>query len=158
MVLLWVNAAEAQYCSKIRRICRDNFNNNIFWNKNLAVPCGTFKEYKLFGRDKTSSPYILITTITNETIINWSHLNANFPSNKNWDYYIETIYTCLSMDQSCFSDTQNVADFSLPKSKIAYVTVDIDSEFPVIIWEKNNYPSIFDSYNDNNYRYYYLLL
>jgi hypothetical protein len=151
LILLWVNTAEAQYCSKIRRICRDNLNNNIFWNVNIAVPCGTFKEYKLFGRDKTSSPYLLITTITDETIINWSHLNANVPSNKNWDYYIETIYTCLSVDQSCFSDTQNVADFSLPKSKIAYITVDIDSEFPVIVWEKNNYPSFWyvDLFNDN---------
>jgi hypothetical protein len=141
----------AQYCSKIRRICRDNLNNNIFWNMNSSAPCGIFKEYKLYGRDKTSSPYILITNINNSSITNWSHLNANVPSNKNWDYYIETVYTCTSIEQSCYSDTQNVASFNLPKSKIAYVTVDIDSEFPVIVWEKNNYPSFWyvDLFNDS---------
>lgn len=117
----------------------------------MSVPCGTFKEYKLFGRDKPSSPYMLIASITDENTTDWSHLNANVPSNKNWDYYIETVYSCLSIDQSCYSDTQNVADFSLPKSKIAYVTIDIDSEFPVIVWEKNNYPSFWyvDLFNDN---------
>ena len=151
LLSLWVNTADAQYCSKIRRICRDNLNNNIFWNSNTSVKCGIFKEYKLFGRDKSTSPYILITNITDESVINWSHLNANVPSNKNWDYYIETIYTCSSIDQSYFSDTQNVTDFGLPKSKIAYVTVDIDSEYPVIVWEKNNYPSFWyvDLFNDN---------
>jgi hypothetical protein len=40
----------------------------------------------------------------------------------------------------------------LPKSSIAYVTVDIDSELPVIIWEKNSYPSFWyvDLFNDNS--------
>ncbi|MCF8428509.1 MAG: gliding motility-associated C-terminal domain-containing protein [Bacteroidia bacterium] len=67
---------------------------------------------------------------------------------------METIYTCASIDQSCYSDTQNVADFSLPKSKIAYITVDIDSEYPVIVWEKNNYSSFWyvDLFNDNPIR------
>lgn len=152
LILILANIAKAQFCSKLRRVCRDNLNNEIFWNMNSSVPCGTFKEYKVYARDNTSNPYILVSTITNETTTNQTHLNANVPSNKNWDYYIETVYTCSSVNQSCYSDTQNVSSFNLPKSKIAYVTIDIDSEFPVIVWEKNNYPSFWyvDLFNDNS--------
>ena len=126
LIFISANIAKAQYCSKIRRVCRDNLNNEIFWNINTTVPCGIFKEYRVYARDNTSNPYILIATQTNETTINQIHLNANVPSNKNWDYFIETVFTCSSVDQFCYSDTQNVASFNLPKSKIAYVTIDID--------------------------------
>ena len=51
--------ASAQSCSKLRRICRANLNNEIFWRYNLSVPCGTFKEYRIFGRDKPSSSSLL---------------------------------------------------------------------------------------------------
>lgn len=146
------NVAEAQYCSKIRRVCRVNLDNEVFWNTNSSVPCGTFKQYNIYARDNTSNPYTKITTETIESATNFTHLNANVPSNKNWDYFIETVYTCTGTDQFCYSDTQNVASFNLPKSKIAYVTIDIDSEFPVIVWEKNNYPSFWyvDLFNDNS--------
>lgn len=151
LLFITANIAQAQYCSKLRRICRANLNNDIFWNYNLSVPCGTFKEYRIYGRDKTSNPYTLLNTETNQNIINWSHLNANVPSNKNWDYYIETVFNCSGIDNLCYSDTQNVSEFYLPKSKIAYVTVDILTNKPLIVWEQNTFPSFWyvDLFNDN---------
>lgn len=141
----------AQYDSKIRRVCRINKDNEVFWNKSLGDICGPFKQYNIYARDNVSNPYIKLTTITDANITNYIHMNANFPSNKNWDYFIETFNDCGVVTTISYSDTQNVASFSLPKSKIAYVTVDIDSEFPVIVWEKNNYPSFWyvDMFNDS---------
>lgn len=146
------NMLRAQYCSKLRRICRSNFNNEVFWSYNQSVPCGTFKEYNIFGRDKTSSPYSLLQSITSEQITFWNHTNANFPTNKNWDYYIETVYTCSGEDKHCYSDTQNVSTFNLPKSAIAYVSIDTISGLPLIVWEKNIHPTFWyvDLFNDNS--------
>lgn len=153
LIILFIiaNTAQAQYCSKLRRICRANLNNDIFWNYNQSVPCGTFKEYRIYGREKTSNPYTLLNTEPNKNITTWSHLNANVPSNKNWDYYIETVFNCSGIDNLCYSDTQNVSEFYLPKSKIAYVTVDILTNKPIIVWEKNTFPSFWyiDLFNDN---------
>jgi gliding motility-associated-like protein len=149
--LLLANFAQAQYCSKLRRICRNNLNNDIFWNYNQTVPCGTFKEYRVYGRDKTSNPYTLLNTETNQNTINFSHLNANVPSNKNWDYFVETVFTCSGIDNLCYSDTQNVSEFYLPKSIIAYISVDILTNKPYIVWEQNKFPSFWyvDIFNDN---------
>jgi len=146
-----VNFAQAQYCSKLRRICRSNLNNDIFWNYNQNVPCGTFKEYRIYGRDKTSNPYTILSTELNQNITNYTHINANVPSNKNWDYYVETVFDCVGLDNLCYSDTQNVSEFYLPKSSIAYVSVDITSNRPYIIWERNTFPSFWyvDIFNDN---------
>ena len=153
LLLLFITAsiAQAQYCSKLRRICRANLNNDIFWNYNQSVPCGTFKEYRIYGRDKTSNPYTLLNTEINQNITNWSHLNANVPSNKNWDYYIETVFNCSGIDNLCYSDTQNVSEFYLPKSKIAFVSIDIKTNKPFIVWEQNTFPSFWyvDMFNDN---------
>lgn len=151
ILFIIANIAQGQYCSKLRRICRANLNNDIFWNYNQSVPCGTFKEYRIYGRDKTSNPYTLLNTETNQNITNWSHLNANVPSNKNWDYYVETVYNCSGIDNLCYSDTQNVSEFYLPKSKIAYVSVDILTNKPIIVWEQNTFPSFWyvDLFNDN---------
>lgn len=151
LLFITANFAQAQYCSKLRRICRANLNNDIFWNYNQSVPCGTFKEYRIYGRDKTSNPYTLLNNETNQNITNWSHLNANVPSNKNWDYYVETVFNCSGIDNLCYSDTQNVSEFYLPKSKIAYVTVDILTNKPIIVWEQNTFPSFWyiDLFNDN---------
>jgi len=152
LLIFEVFNASAQSCSKLRRICRANLNNEIFWRYNLSVPCGTFKEYRIFGRDKPSSSYTILQTVTSENTTSFSHIDANLPSNKNWDYFIETVYDCGGTETFCYSDTQNVSQFYLPKSSIAYVTVDIDSELPVIIWEKNSYPSFWyvDLFNDNS--------
>jgi|GEM_PF-1970120 len=152
LIIFEVCFANAQSCSKLRRICRANLNNEVFWKYNMGVPCGTFKEYRIFGRDKPSSLYSILQTINNETTTSFTHIDANLPSNKNWDYFIETVYDCGGTETFCYSDTQNVSQFYLPKSSIAYVTVDIDSEIPVIIWEKNNYPSFWyvDLFNDNS--------
>ncbi len=131
----------------IRRICRSGVNNELYWNNNSVFPT-PFKEYQVYGRDKKSDPFTLLYTDTSIKNTYFLHLNANVPSNKNWEYFIICLY---DLNGSCITDTQNVADFSLPKSKIAYVTVDIDSEFPVIVWKKNNYPSFWyvDLFNDN---------
>lgn len=146
-----VNFAQAQYCSKLRRICRANLNNDIFWNYNQNVPCGTFKEYRIYGRDKTSNPYTLLSTELNQNITNYTHIDANVPSNKNWDYYVETVFNCAGLDNLCYSDTQNVSEFYLPKSSIAFVSVDIATNRPYIIWERNTFPSFWyvDIFNDN---------
>ncbi len=151
LLFITANIAQAQYCSKLRRICRANLNNVIFWNYNQNVPCGTFKEYRIYGRDKISNPYTLLNTETNQNITNWSHLNANIPSNKNWDYYVETVFNCSGIDNLCYSDTQNVSEFYLSKSKIAYVSVDILTNKPIIVWEQNTFPSFWyvDLFNDN---------
>ena len=151
MVLISANVATAQYDSKIRRVCRINQDNELFWNKSPGDLCGPFKQYNIYARDNVSNPFVLITTITDVNITNYVHINANFPSNKNWEYFIQTYNDCGVVTTIFYSDTQNVASFNLPKSKIAYVTVDIDSEFPVIVWEKNNYPSFWyvDLFNDN---------
>lgn len=151
LLFITANIAQAQYCSKLRRICRANLNNDIFWNYNQSVPCGTFKEYRIFGRDKTSNPYTLLNTEINQNITNWSHLNANVPSNKNWDYYVETVFNCSGIDNLCYSDTQNVSEFYLPKSKIAFVSIDIKTNKPFIVWEQNTFPSFWyvDMFNDN---------
>ena len=131
----------------IRRICRSGVNNEIYWNNN-SVFSTPFKEYQIYGRDKTTDPFVLLNTDTNIKNNYFLHLNANVPSNKNWEYFIICLY---NLNGNCITDTQNVASFNLPKSKIAYVTVDIDSEFPVIVWEKNNYPSFWyvDLFNEN---------
>lgn len=131
----------------IRRICRSGLNNELYWNNNSVFPT-PFKEYQVYGRDKASDPFTLLYTDTNIKNTYFLHLNANVPSNKNWEYFIICLY---ELNGSCITDTQNVASFNLPKSKIAYVTVDIDSEYPVIVWEKNNYPSFWyvDLFNDN---------
>lgn len=151
LLFITANIAQAQYCSKLRRICRANLNNDIFWNYNQIVPCGTFKEYRIYGRDKTSNPYTLLNTEINQNITNWSHLNANVPSNKNWDYYVETVFNCSGIDNLCYSDTQNVSEFYLPKSKIVFVSIDIKTNKPFIVWEQNTFPSFWyvDMFNDN---------
>lgn len=146
-----VNLTKAQYCSKLRRICRNNLDNDVFWNYNQNVPCGTFKEYRVYGRDKTSNPYTLLRTELNTNITNFTHIDANVPSNKNWDYYIETVFNCSGFDNLCYSDTQNVSEFYLTKSTIAYVSVDVTTNRPYIIWERNTFPSFWyvDIFNDN---------
>lgn len=148
--LFIAGVSSAQNCSQIRRVCRIGNDNELFWNAPTALPCGIFKEYRVFARDKTTDPFVQLSTEPNMGTLSYNHTNANVPSNKNWEYFVQIVSDCGGVENYCYTDTQNISVFKLPKSNIAFVTVNPATNEPVIHWEKNTYPSFWyvDLYND----------
>jgi hypothetical protein len=150
LFVLLVSVSNAQNCSQIRRVCRLANDNELFWNTPSSAPCGTFKEYRIFAREKNTDPFTQLFAITNINTISLVHTNANVPANKNWEYFIQIVNDCGGVENYCYTDTQNISVFRLPKSTIAYVSVDTTSNLSNIHWEKNTHPSFWyvDIYND----------
>ncbi len=142
--------SSGQNCSQIRRVCRIGNDNELFWNTPGVLPCGTFKEYRIFARDKTTDPFVQLRMEPNIGTLFYNHSNANVPNNKNWEYFIQIVSDCGGVENYCYTDTQNISVFKLPKSNIAFVSVNPITNEPIIYWEKNSYPSFWymDLYND----------
>ncbi len=143
LFILLVSVSNAQNCSQIRRVCRDSIapNNELFWNTPSSAPCGTFKEYRIFARDKNTDPFTQLFAFGNISTTTFVHTNANVPVNKNWEYFVQIVNDCGGVENYCYTDTQNISAFNLQKSIIAYVSVDTTSNLPNIHWEKNTHPS-----------------
>jgi gliding motility-associated-like protein len=141
LFVMLVSVSNAQNCSQIRRVCRLASDNELFWNTPSSAPCGTFKEYRIFARDKNTDPFTPLFSIANINTLNLVHANANVPTNKNWEYFIQIVNDCGGIENYCYTDTQNISVFKLPKSVIAYVSVDTTNNLPYIHWEKNTHPS-----------------
>lgn len=146
-LLLTFCLANAQII-KINRICRDGNNNSVSF-KLSSHSCSYQFNVALYGRENDLSPFIFIDSIG--SLINYQHLNANVPSNKNWSYFLIGKINCNNTVEDYISDTIEVDTKAPTLTQIDSVSVIPGTNTVIIGWRKNNDPdfSHFSIFNYN---------
>lgn len=71
------------------------FDGNVVleWELPPAQTCGAFLGYRIYATSNASAPYSLLTTVTDQTETNYTHVNAN-GGVTTWYYYMTTDLQC----------------------------------------------------------------
>ena len=115
----------------ITRACLDKFTNELTVS---YIPtsdgCGSFKYYRLYGREDATSPYVLLkqTNVLASTL-----MQATLPNNKKWQVYISTHSACNGID-SFNSATIYVDDVAPLAFEPDSVSVEISSQLLIAGW------------------------
>lgn len=122
---------------RMQQVCLNRLDSvvTIKWQTSPDI-CGSFQEYRLFGRDELFAPYALLQTITN---LNQNEINFKLSNIKQWEFFIITRFACDGISQ-WVSDTMKV-DFEQPiEWELDSVSVDLLSQHAIIGW--SNHPAI----------------
>lgn len=123
---------------KIRRICVNGANNEIFFNPS-SDPCLAYFQYKIWGRIGAFGPFTLLDSIPFKNASQYTHVDANAGGTKTWSYFITIIDSC-GPDFETRSDTVAV-DRTPPETvEIDSVSIDPITNTPHIGWKMNNSP------------------
>jgi len=121
---------------RMQQVCLNRLDSmvTIKW-KTRPDNCGSFQEYRLFGRDELFAPYTLLQTLTD---INQNQINFKLPNIKQWEFFIITRFACDGISQ-WVSDTMKV-DFEQPiEWELDSVSVDIVTQKTILGW--SNHPA-----------------
>jgi gliding motility-associated-like protein len=91
---------------KIRRICEDGRDNHLYFNPSTD-PCGAYFQYKVWGRNGNSGPFILLDSINVQSESEYIHVDASPGIATNWSYFIVIIDSCGPTFET-ISDTVSV--------------------------------------------------
>lgn len=117
----------------IIRACLDKSTNIITVSfKPTGDACGSFKYYRLYGREDATSAYVLLAQTA---ILNSTFLQASLPNNKKWQVYISTHTACNGID-SFLSNTIYVDDVAPLAFEPDSVSVELSSQLMVAGWSK----------------------
>lgn len=106
------------------RACLDKFSNNvtIFFTPQ-SDGCGSFTEYRLYGREDAINPFILLAT---NAMVGSNQMSANLPNRKKWEFFIVTRFACNGTDTlksvSIFLDDQPPALLNIDSVSVDLVT------------------------------------
>lgn len=138
--LLTVTKVGGQTFPDFRRACVTKNNRDIILNWSpLSNPCGKFIKLYVYARNNSTNPYVLLDSIDNITVNNYTHLNGALVANT-WQYFLRFNYVCG--DTSSYSDTL-LLDINQPgENPIDSVSVDPVSGKVIIGWSASAAPDI----------------
>lgn len=122
----------------IRRVCEDARDNHLYFTPS-SDPCAAYFQYKIWGRNGSSGPFVLLDSITIKTQDEYIHVNASPGIPTNWSYFIVIIDSC-GPDFETISDTIFV-DRQQPQ--IVYLdsaSIDPFTNDPYLGWHNNTSP------------------
>lgn len=129
---------------KLRRICPNGADNNIYWTNPIDT-CSQFLCNIIWERKGITGPFFPLDTIFNTSVETYLHINATPPlSEPNSCYYIERRDSC-GPNYIQYSDTLLVDVLPPAISELDSVSVDLISNRVVLGWSKNTSPD-FDKY------------
>ncbi len=134
---------------KLVRVCNGGNNNNINWQI-YPDTCMLLNTLKIYGRDAIGQAYFGIDSGITYNQKNYSHINANVPSTKDWRYYIGYQRLCGTDTNTFFSDTLAIDDIKPDSSILDSVSVDPLTNQIYLGWTSNKTPD-FSSYYLYNY-------
>src|SRR6478736_6097285 len=71
----------------IRRVCEDARDNHLYFTPS-SDPCSAYFQYKIWGRNGTSGPFVLIDSILTKSQDEYIHVDASPGIPTNWSYFI----------------------------------------------------------------------
>ena len=130
MLISNIKLAKAIY---IERVCLDKNNDiTIIWSKPLP-PCDAFIHYRIYGRENSSSAFLLLKEIADYNITQHVEVNAGATSNE-WDYYIEYKYNCGGEKK----ETSKIVGVDKESPKIIQIdSLSVVNGFATIGWTKS---------------------
>ncbi len=108
---------------KLRRICKNGLDNNLLFYPSTDT-CSLFNKYYIWAKDGSSSPFILLDSLSNKTDDAYNHIGANPIGNpKTWTYFITYTDSCTPTGL-VYSDTLEVDEIAPDSVFIDSVSVD----------------------------------
>lgn len=149
MLLLLAFSANAQEIRLIRA-CNGGNDNLITW-RSSPNPCVLNGLMSLYARDAASSLFYNIdSNITANPSGQYSHINANVPSVKDWEYFLVYRMNCGTGNSDYISDTISI-DITKPDSTLLdSASVDPITNVVHLGWRSNKTPD-FSAYYLYNY-------
>jgi gliding motility-associated-like protein len=99
----------------IRRICEDTRNNHLYFDPSDDT-CSSYFQYKIWGRNGNSGPFLLLDSIDIRTQNEYIHVDASPGIATNWSYFIV-------ITDSCGPTYETISD-----------TIPVDRQQPTIIF------------------------
>lgn len=121
------------------RACLDKTTNTVtVFFRPSTDGCGSFTEYRLYGREDAINPFSLLATTANQAATQISH---TLPNKKKWEFFIVTRFACNGTDTlksiSIFLDDDPPALLNLDS-----VSVDLTTQWLVAGWQKAPEPDV----------------
>ncbi len=132
-----------------RKACRSVNDNTILWSR-VPNACTIIGNLVLYGRESIASPYVELSNTVNPNNFQFTHLGANLPNNKDWEYYFTYQVDCGMGVITEYSDTISIDITQPEQSFIDSVSVEPGTNKVIIGWKSNKSPD-FGSYSLYNY-------
>lgn len=132
-----------------RKACRNVNDNTILWSR-VPNSCTIIGNLILYGRESIASPYVELSNTVNPNNFTFTHLGANLPNNKDWEYYFTYQIDCGSGTITEYSDTISIDITQPDQSFIDSISVEPGTNKILIGWKSNKSPD-FGSYSLYNY-------
>ncbi|MFY7945480.1 MAG: gliding motility-associated C-terminal domain-containing protein [Bacteroidia bacterium] len=121
----------------IQRACLDNVTLTVSFRP-ANDPCGSFVSYRLYGRDNSANPFVLLkesNTLTDNQI------QTILPNKKRWELYVTTRFACNGTD-TLNSDTILIDDQAPAYLEPDSVSIDWSSQRMIAGWPKALEPDV----------------
>jgi hypothetical protein len=128
------------------RICNSGTSNTIYWQE-AADTCKLLGSINIYAKENATAPYYKIDSNINSNIKIYSHLNANIPSIKDWEYKIEYKIICGFDTSIQFSDSAQIDNIKPDSSILDSVSVNPINNQVILGWSSNK---------TTDFAYYYL--
>jgi len=128
------------------RICNNGTSNTVYWQEAIDT-CRLFGTISIFARENVVSPYYKIDSNINSNVKTYSHINANIPSKKDWEYKIEYNKICGIDTNTIFSASVQVDDIKPDSSILDSVSINPNNNQVILGWSSNK---------TSDFAYYYL--
>ncbi|MCG9879506.1 MAG: gliding motility-associated C-terminal domain-containing protein [Bacteroidia bacterium] len=132
-----------------KRVCNGGNNNQLTWQI-TGDPCTIIGPLILFGKENVAQNYFQISNTIPFSNGNYSHINANVPSVKDWHYFFQYSKICGTDTLTVFSDTLLIDDIKPDSTILDSVSVDPINNVVLLGWTSNKTPD-FSSYYLYNY-------
>ncbi|MFY8191480.1 MAG: gliding motility-associated C-terminal domain-containing protein [Bacteroidia bacterium] len=133
----------------LKRVCNGGNNNQLTW-QNIPNSCLILGNLKLYAKESLPQTFYLIDNNVNPNNGNYTHINANVPSVKDWYYYFEYTQICGTDTSIIFSDTLQIDDIKPDSTVLDSVSVDPINNVVLLGWTSNKTPD-FSAYYLYNY-------
>lgn len=132
-----------------KRVCNGGNNNQLTWQISPDV-CQITGNITLFAKENIAQNFFIISNTINHASGNYTHLNANVPSVKDWYYYFQYSKICGTDTSVFFTDTLQIDDIKPDSTILDSVSVDPINNVVLLGWTSNKTPD-FSSYYLYNY-------
>jgi gliding motility-associated-like protein len=119
----------------IRHICEDGRDNHLYFTPS-SDPCSAYFQYKIWGRNGNSGPFLLLDSIAAKAQGEYIHVNASPGIATNWSYFIVITDSC-GPDFTTFSDTMAVDRAAPTVVTLDSASIDPLTNLPHLGWHNN---------------------
>lgn len=120
----------------LKRICNSSLDNVLNW-QSAGDTCILHGTIKIWARESKVFPFFGLDSGIVNTIKAYNHINANSPSKKDWEYFLEYYKICGGDTFQFHTDTFRVDDVMPDSTILDSVSVDPISNRVILGWTSN---------------------